>query len=263
MPYIDVKFKNYNKLVLNISDTPLGKKYFKLVKQNYNSSFPVFRDRTKYNIDYMLKLAKEAKNKLGWNWEFESYNIEITALLHKNIEELVGTNFDSVPAELDNLIHELHYCLHIIQDGRTTVPCRDGWIQIEWYNDNGFTLEETNIFSNKLKFGDIRLQNPFVGHGPLQIYLEKDFTKISQTCKFHNFVKPGVIISISDFNEVDPKLIIDAFVKHAPEFVKLHSKEKILSYIGHPIIGHVENLNDLHIIANAPYLELESMEFNE
>lgn len=263
MPTINVKFKNYNQLVLDIDNTALGKKYVALVKNNYRKSFPLFRDRPKYTVEYMLQLAREAKEKLGWEWCFDSYDISITALLHKDIERLIGSaGFDAIPEELDNLIHELHYCLHIIQDGKTSKK-RTGWLQIEWYNDIGFPLDNTNIFRNRLVFGDVRLQNPYVGHGPLQVYLENDFTNISQTCKFHNFVKPGINITVQDFPVTDPMDVLTAFKTQSPEFVAQHTEEKILAYTGYPVVGKVQNLDDLTMIVTAPVLELESITFDE
>ena len=255
-----VIFKYLPPLILNIADTTLGQQYKELVKKNYENEFPIFRDRAKYTIEYMLQLAREAKKKLGWDWSFDHYDIGITALLHKDIERLVGNGFSSIPAELDNLIHELHYCLHVVQDPKHKK--RDGWLQIEWYNDSGFNLTGTDIFSHTMKFGDLRLQNPYVGHGPLQIFLEKDFTNIPQTCKFHNFVKPGINISLQDFNfPVNTDLILSQFKTHAPEFVEQHTEKTIKNYIGYPIIGNVSNLEDLHKVVNAPLLELERIDF--
>lgn len=262
MPTIYVKFKNYKEIKLSIDDTPLGKEYYSLVKYNYNHSFPIFRDRPKYTIEYMLELAKEAKEKLSWQWSFEHYDISITALLHKDIERLVGSGYDSIPAELDNLIHELHYCLHVLQDTGSS-KTRDGWLQIEWYNDSKFPLIGTDVFKQELLFGDIKLQNPFVGHGPLQIYTEQDFTNIPQTCKFHNAVKPGINISLSDHPVIDPLAVLDAFKLHSPSFVEQHTEETILRYTGYPVVGKVENLTDLHTIKTAPVLELHYIEFDD
>lgn len=263
MPNINVKFKNHNLLVLNIIDSPFGKKYFSLIKDNYQTSFPLFRDTNKYTKDYMLKLAEEAKDKLGWQWESDKYELSLTRMLHKDLEATLGvTGFKTIPQEFDNLIHELHYCLHLIQSGQNNKK-KNGWLQIEWYNDNGFPLKDTDLFVSKLNFGDVKLQNPFVGHGPLQIYLEQDFTNVSQTCKFHDFVKPGINILISNHTYTDPELVLTAFKKYAPEFVEKHTEEKIVAYTGHPVIGKVENIKDLHLIVHSGMLELEYLSFDE
>lgn len=263
MSIITVKFKGLPAVQLNIANDDLGRRYYQLVKDNYQQQLPIFRDRPKYTVEYMLQLANLAKEHLGWNWSFDHYDIGITALLHKDIEQLLANGFDeSVPAELDELLHELHYCLHIIQSPRTSH--RDAWLQIEWYNDAGFDLNTTDIFQHNLKFGDIKLQNPYVGHGPLQVYLEQDFTNIPQTCKFHDLVRPGINIVIHNFTyEVETDKILEKFKIHAPNFVEQHGIEKIKSYIGYPVIGQVTNLEDLHTVAQAPILELDKIEFSD
>jgi hypothetical protein len=263
MPNILIKFKNQPRLNLKINNDVVGQQYFNLVKDNYQCSMPIFRENLKYTTEYMHQLAIQAKEVLGWDWYSECYSIENTTLLHKNIEQLVGKGFDTIPAECDNLIHELHYCLHIVQIGKTLTQ-RRGWMQIEWYNDSGFKLDKKYQFNRGLKFGDIKLQNPWVGHGPLQIFLEQDFANISQTCKFHNFVKPGINIVIQkfeDFTEVDE--LLEKFQKHDPAFVNLHGVEKIKHYIGYPVVGTVVNIDDLKRVVAEPLLELESIDFDE
>jgi hypothetical protein len=261
MSKILIKFIDQPVLILSINDDTVGQNYFKLVQQNYQIEKPVFRDRLKYTVEYMHKLADQAKEIFGWNWHENKYDISKTALMHKDIEELVGKGFDNLPAEYDNLIHELHYCLHIIQDGRMAGN-RDAWLQIEWYNDSGFDLDPHYRFKRGLQFGDVKLQNPWVGHGPLQVFLEKDFTTISQTCKFHNFVKPGiniVIEEIEEFNDVDK--LIEEFYKHDSEFVENHTVDVIKKYIGYPVVGRVLNLNDLYTVIQSSTLDLEWINF--
>lgn len=264
MPIINLKFKDKPILELSIDDTEVGKRYYNLVKENYKKQKPIFRDKVKYTVEYMHILAKEARTKLNWNWSADNYSIANTALLHKDIEELLGTvGFENVPEEYDDLLHELHYCLHSIQDNKTHSQ-RDGWLQIEWFNDKGFALDENYKFVKDLKFGDIKLQNPWVGHGPLQIYLEKDFSKISQTCKFHDFVKPGINVVISDFSKFDEEdKLIAEFQQHDPEFVSFHGIDKILRYTGYPTVGKINNLSDLKSVAESAILEFESLEFYE
>lgn len=261
MSVIDLKFANQPTLHLSIDNNEVGKKYFDLVKATYKKQKPIYRDRLNYNLDYMRSLLIDAKNKLGWTWEAD-YDIIDETLLHKDIEKLLGKiGFKDVACEHDNLLHELHYCLHLLQHNK---PSRLGWLQVEWYNNEGFVLDEKFIFSKGLNFGDVKLQNPWVGHGPLQVYLEKDFTNISQTCKFHDFVKPGINIVTVDFpNFHDVDKLIKEFNQHDPDFVKLHGIEKISQYIGHPVIGKVINLDDLMNVITAPTLEFESLEFHE
>lgn len=261
MPKILVKFINQPVIVLLINDDAVGQQYYKLVQENYQIEKPIFRDRPKYTVEYMHELASQASEVLGWDWTATSYDLNKTTLLHKDIEQLVGQGFDKIPAEYDNLIHELHYCLHIVQDEKTSND-RDAWLQIEWYNDNGFELDKQYSFKRNLEFGDVKLQNPWVGHGPLQIFLEKDFTNISQTCKFHNFVKPGINIVIAEFKEfnyIDE--LISAFQKYDPAFVEKHTVDVIKKYIGYPVVGKVLNLNDLKTVAQAATLDLEWIDF--
>ena len=181
--------------------------------------------------------------------------------MHKDIEQLVGNNFESVPEHLDDVIHDLHLGLHLLQDN--TTPSRLGWLQIEWYNDSGFTSDDVE-FSRSMNKGDLKLQNPFVGHGPLQIYLENDYTNISQTCKFHTFVKPGINIATLDYAEfTNTEDLIKQFQHHDIKFVNQHGIDKILSYTGYPTIGKVVDVELLQKLINCPNpLELESLKFN-
>jgi hypothetical protein len=114
-----------------------------------------------------------------------------------------------------------------------------------------------------MKFGDIKLQNPYVGHHPLQIYLEKDFSKIAQTCKLHDFVKPGINIVIEDFNHnVDNDIVIQNLKSYDSNFVNEQTEERIRKFIGYPVIGRVVNQSDLIEILKLPTLELESLRFD-
>jgi hypothetical protein len=258
----NIKFKHFDQLVCNINNDDVGIAYYNLVKQNYASSFPIYRDRPKFTKEYLKTLATQANNHFGWDWDVSELGHENTTQLHKDIEQLLMSGFDNVPAELDDVIHDLHYGLHILQDN-VVAPSRLGWMQIEWYNDTGFKLNNYQ-FKNNLELGDLRLQNPHVGHGPLQIYNEKDFSNISQTCKFHDFVMPGVNIvtaTTEEFTAVDD--LLDRFQTHDPKFVAKHGVEKIKSYIGFPVIGRVENIGLLEeIINHKTIIVLESIEFD-
>lgn len=259
MPHFQVIFKDYPALNVSIIDTEQGQQYFELVKANYEQEFPIYRDTTQYSTDRMLELAQEAKEAFGWEWSADEYHIGITALLHKDLEVLLANGFDKIPAKYDHLVHELHYCLHSIEFGGERTR---NWLQIEWYNDNGFPLTDTSVFKPNTTFGDIRLQNPYVGHNVHQILAEQDYTNIAQTCKFHDFIKPGFDIVIGTYNRiVTSSEALSIFSKHAPDFVAYHGEEKIVSYIGEPIIGSVLNLDVLTQVKTAPVLELERINF--
>jgi hypothetical protein len=261
---ITVNFSQQPPLHIAIDHNAVGRRYFELVKSNYQRSRPIFRDELKYTTEYMHKLAHQAKQIFRWNWDqVDDFASGIGAQLHKDLEVLLANGFANIPEEHDELIHELHYCLHLIQHGQDHRKQRQGWFQIEWYNDEGFDLDSDFEFSPELRVGQVRLQNPFVGHGPWQLWVEQDFINISQTCKFHTFVKPGFNIAHSDktFTEFDQ--LIEKIKIHAPEFVELHGVEKIRHYTGHPVIGQVTNVDDLLQVKRAPLLTLESLEFND
>lgn len=261
---IRVNFKNYPGLDCTIQNTPVGQKYFSLVRENYQQSFPVYRDELKYTPEYFRELALQAAVVFGWNWhQYASAQNGIGAVLHKDLEKLLAQGFENIPEQYDNLIHELHYALHLNQHGDFH-NARTSWFQIEWYNDSGFELDPDFEFQPCLHRGDIKLQNPFVGHGPLQMWMEQDFINIEQTCKFHTFVKPGINIahtykhSIDDFDK-----LIEKFQQHAPNFVAQHGVDKIRRYTGYPVVGHVDDIDLLNQLKNSPVLELQSLEFYE
>ena len=258
---IVVKFCDQPPLQLCIHNTVVGQKYFDLVQQNYSQSIPVYRNLTKYTKEYLLELASQARDAFGWNWD-QIINFEsgIAAQLHKDLELLLVNGFAHIPEQYDNLVHELHYCLHLNQF--PSKHTHASWLQIEWYNDQGFELAPEFEFRNMLKFGDVKLQNPFVGHGPWQLWCEQDFSNITQTCKFHTWVKPGINIANRDFPSVkNIDEIIQAFEQHSPEFVQLHGINKIKHYTGYPVIGQVLNLQDLETVVQQHNLVFDSLEF--
>ena len=256
-----VKFKNFDELICNINNTSVGRRYYNLAKENYQQQFPVYRDRLRFTRQYLSELAEQVNQHFGWSWDTNNLDLSNTAIMHKDIEQLVGDNFEHVPEHLDDVVHDLHLGLHLLQDN--IQPSRLGWLQVEWYNDSGFTSTDIE-FSRSMNKGDLKLQNPFVGHGPLQIYLEKDYTNISQTCKFHTFVKPGINIATLDYAEfTNTDDLLQKFQQHDPAFVEQHGTDKILEYIGYPIIGRVENIDLLEqLIDHKELLELDSIEFD-
>ena len=262
MNNITVTFVGYPSLYLEIDDTPVGCQYVDLVKMACDSGRPIYRDTLKYNEDYMKDLAEQAKQVFNWHWDsVDDYTTGIAPVLHKNLEILLENGFDSIPEQYDNLVHELHYCLHLVQHKKLSTH-RNSWLQIEWYNDMGFDLPYDFKFADTLNFGDVKLQNPFVGHGPLQIYQEQDGINISQTCKFHNFVKPGINIAEQNYPQfTEHQQLIDFFVEHDIDFVKEHGVDKILHYTGYPVVGRVINLDDLQQVVASPALKLESIKF--
>lgn len=256
-----VKFKGHPELNIVLNDNHVARDWLKLFVKNYQKEFPIFRDQKKYTIEYLRELALQAKNNLNWDCETEFNNIQDTVTLHKCLEHTLQQGFATIPAEYDNLIHELHFCLHKIEyiDFANTNTNRY-WLQIEWFNDDGFALDESFQHSLEMNFGDIRLQNPYVGHIPLQVYHQDDYNEIMQTCKFHDFVRPGLYICTHDIKnqQIDKNDYIKWWSEKAPTFVAKHGIDKILHYTGHPVIGRVTNLDDLETVVNSKdVLELE------
>lgn len=261
---IQINFNNYPGLDCVIHDTAVGEKYFSLVKENYQQSFPIYREELKYTPEYFQELAAYAAQAFGWKWsDVDIRQVGIGALLHKDLECLLSGGFENIPEKYDNLIHEIHYALHLnqhtIYSGRRT-----SWFQIEWFNDSGFDLDTNFTFQKTLDVGDVKLQNPFVGHGPLQMWFEQDFINVEQTCKFHTFVKPGInVVHTCPHPPVDQDELMSAFKNHAPDFVAKHGIEKIQHYTGYPVIGHIGNIDLLLQLRSAPKLELNSLKFYE
>ena len=263
MPKIYVKFRSHDPLILYIQDDPVGNQLTDLIKKNYMTARPVYRDRIKYNEDYMIELIEKAKNAFGWECNIPSYQTEFSIYLHKDLERLLGTTgFQDIPAQHDELLMELHYCLHIIQHPKS-VNTRNGAFQIEWFNDTGFVLPDGFEFQNEKQFGDIELLNPWVGHGPAQIFFENDHINIPMTCMFHDYVIRGLVLST--FNQkIDKNKVLYFFQMYAPEFVQKHTADKILHYTGYPKIGYIENLDVFEkLLISTEVIELERLTFDE
>jgi hypothetical protein len=260
---IIIKFKNYPELNIILDDNQTARDWKALFKKNYEREFPIFKDQKKYTLDYLIKLAVEANDKLGWTIDLDIKSIGDTVNVHKYIEHVLVDGFSSIPEAYDYIIHELHFCLHKFEqiDLSNSPNKTRQFLQLEWYNDDGVPLDEN--FQHKLhcEFGDVRLQNPYVGHIPLKVYQENDYSEIMQTCKFHDLIRPGVWIeAYKDQSEktFDLENYVNWWNTYAPEFIAYHGIDKILHYTGHPVIGRVTNLDALETVVNSnDILELE------
>jgi len=256
-----LQFRNCPPLYCELHNTKLASQYYHLLENQYQiDSNPIFRDPEKYTLQYFSVLANQAKQDLGWDWVRPQYTLDVTTQLHKDLETFLQFGFSHIPAEHDNLIHELHYALHAIESGSK----RGHWLQIEWFNDNGFELPADQYPAKiNLEFGDLRLQNPYVGHHPLFVFEQDDKVNVTQTCKFHDFVKPGINIVVKSMPNkwFNWEHYFAWFETNAPEFVQLHTKETIAKFTGHPVIGKVTNLKDLEIVVSTPLLEFEKIIF--
>jgi len=271
MKQIGVKFAEHAELEIELNNLAVADRYHKLIQQNYQRQFPMFYDSAKYNVEYLQSLVPQARELFGWDWIVDDPFVNNTTRLHKDIEQLIGQGFENIPAEWDELVNEMHFCLHAIETKQQTGAVRDATMTVEWLNDSGFALPEDFVFQPTTSYGDIKLQNPYVGHPPMMIFNQKDKENIFQTCRFHDLVKPGIAFYIAKTLSKDPldKEFSTAWLEtykkwwhsNAPEFVEHHGWDKILRYTGWPVVGQVKNLAVLDQVRIAPILTLESINF--
>ena len=260
---IDVQFKDYPVLNIVVDDSDSGQLYYKLNKKHNNIHTPFFKDNILWSTDYLIELAKIAKKELGWNWLADQYTLDTTTQLHKDLEHTVGkVGFENIPEKYDWLLYDLHHCLHSIQFGKTTKE-RNCNLQIEWFTDDHKLLPDNFEFVEQICFGDVILINPYVGHNPLQMYLEQDATDPDSSCKFHDIIKPGIVINTFD-KTITKKEILSWFKNNCKDFVHKHGEDKILRYGGNAKIAKVSNLTALQEIIQSPdVLELQGIFFND
>ena len=253
-------FKNFDPIEISVDNTKTGNLYIDIVKQHYQKQNPHFVDNIGWSVERLIELAKIAKKELNWNWLKDEYTIDITAQLHKDLEHSIGVHgFESIPEKYDWLFYELHHCLHSIQFGKKE-KSRNCNLQVEWFTDDYHVLPDDFVFADQVNTGDVILINPYVGHNPLQIYMEQDYEDLDSTVKFHDKIKPAVVISSFGFT-VDKQKILKTFMEKDPEFVKKHTADKILYYTGAAKIGHVTNLDQYYKIINHPQvIEFEKLE---
>lgn len=260
-----IVFQGCTPLIIKINDTPLAHRWQQLVAENViRCPQAVFRDQQKYTPGLLHELAKQAKQVLGWDWDTSDLSLANTTKMHKDIETYLAQGYENIPEAHDELLHEIHFCLHAVESGSQ----RNSWLQLEWYNDDGFEIDSQD-YPGKLQtqFGDIRLQNPYVGHHPLYLYQQRDSTNVMQTCRLHDRARPGICIVIADPHGT-PAMDFDWdhyehwFRQHGKEFVDLHGWDRIRQFTGHPVVGRVENIEDLYEIISRPYLEFERIELD-
>jgi hypothetical protein len=256
-----VKFEQQPVLEITVNDTETGRIYFDLARNQHKIQKPYYKDCILWTNEYMIELALKAKQAFGWDWLHNNYDLSITAQLHKDLENSVGKlGFESIPEEYDSLLYDLHHCLHAIQFGPKNRPRPDNF-QIEWFTDNSVALPSNFEFVPTTNYGDLILINPYVGHNPLQIYQENDFLSLSTTCRFHDIVKPGIVLTNAQ-KYISKETILKKFQEEDPAFVELHGAEKIKYYAGSAVIGQVDDVKIFKHLKNIPAkLILESVEF--
>jgi len=258
-----VKFHNQPTIEIAVDNTKTGRLYFDLTRQQNEQQQPFYRDPVVYTPEYMVELAHQAKKAFNWDWFSDQYDISITAQLHKDIENSVGQlGFAQIPREHHMLLYDLHHCLHNIQFGKKLTR-RSGNFQIEWLTATpSVPLPADFEFKESTAGGDLILINPYVGHNPLQIYHENDFTSLETTCRFHDIIKPGIVLTHAATTTKNQ--ILTEFQRQDPEFVKLHGADKISYYAGAAVIGHVVDNKILNqVVQSKDTLMLDQVEFYE
>ena len=119
-----LRFKDTEPLYIKFADSGLAKDYMALFYRNYQKQPPMLRDQGAYDIDQMRQLADKAKHILGWHWQAEDYSdYRVTTRMHKDLETYLKSGFGNVPGQHDQLLHDLHICLHSaqLQNQRTPI----------------------------------------------------------------------------------------------------------------------------------------------
>jgi hypothetical protein len=259
---IVVEFENQEELCITVNDTTAGRLYFDLTQSQHNQQSFYFRDNLLWTEEYLIELAHQAKKAFGWNWFSDNYDLSVTTQLHKDLENSVGQlGFENVPEKYDSLLYDLHHCLHAVQNG-SSQQLRSDNFQIEWMTDNSVALPNDFEFVPETSQGDLLLINPYVGHNPLQIYWENDFSSLETTCRFHDIIKPAIVIGGTTRKTVSKETVLEKFQQQDPEFVKKHGSDKIKYYSGNAVIGQVDNINVFKKIQSCPtLLKLNNIQF--
>jgi hypothetical protein len=185
--------------------------------------------------------------------------------MHEDLEKILNDegDFSTIPSHLDHLIHELHYCLHRMQF--KDKPSRTGYFQVEWFNNDYIPLPNDFSFTTNLSFGDIILQNPFVGHNPIRVYKDNDFDDIDRTCRLPTRIKSGIVIyTIKGSMNYDFDHYKNWWLTHGKSIVDAVGFNEILKFTGEGKIGEVVNKDLLlSIINDENVLEFEKLEFIE
>jgi hypothetical protein len=260
---LGIKFKGIEELQVEFLEIPWIEQFLILCHKNYLYDRPVVRDSNTVNYENFLQLVDRCNHVLGWNWcttQDQLRDWSITIKMHKDIEAYLATGYHNIPDGLDHLLHDLHHGLHSMQGLTSHV------IQLEWFNDDGFPLPDLEFLHDNT-LGAVHLQNPFVGHPPMWIYQQNDFSNVWQTCKFHDFVRPGIVIKID--GELTKAIKTPSLHRYlhqwqtmAPDFVEFHSQDKMIKNSGQPVIGYVTNNHVLLELKKQNIKEFEYFRFD-
>lgn len=264
--HVAIKFQNVPELRIRLLDTPITSGLLRLLHQNAVFEPPHIRDYAEFDWQRMSDLIQRCSAVLGWQWNLgpgEFLDVTKTTQLHKDLERYLARGYGNIPQEHDVLLHELHEGLHAMQcqGQRNTV-------QVEWFRDEGFDLAPGDVeFQHDNTLGAVLLVNPYVGHPPRWIYGQQDSTNIWQTCRFHDRVRPGLVLRTQGTMErsmvpFDIDSYLDWWQRTAPDFVAHHGVDRLRDNAGDPVIGYVVNNQDLLLLQREPRLVFESMTFN-
>jgi hypothetical protein len=267
MPDITVIFKNHRPLHIKLYDTTAAHQWKQLFLNNYQREFPIFRDMQQCTLARLEQLIQQVNQTCGWNFTEKIESLENTLALHRHIEVTLSNGCNTVPRSWFDLIDELHFTLHTLEQNKMSrTPRRGNFLQIEWFDDEFVPLPDDFVFTDIAEFGSVRLQNAYVGHPPLMIHKQNDHANVFQTCRFHDRIKPGLhIMTAKARSDGQSKEYIDSdyqnwWTTHAPEFVAQHGMDKIMYYTGYPLIGKVINVHELERINRYPgVLELQEV----
>lgn len=263
---ITVKFKNFPALQIELKDHPLARQYKEFVRRKLQDEPPIFFDSYSYDTAHIRDLCAIIKKELGWDWLHDTYNLETTTRMHRDLETYLRNGFSTIPEQHDMLLTEIHACLHAIETSQITGMVRDATLTVEWFTDDNIPMPEDFEFSLNMEYGDVKLQNPRVGHPPFMVFCQNDTSDVESVCKFHDIVRPGIVLCIAKEEFIEPPSNWKDIYKEwwdttAPEFVRSRGIDNIMRYTGWPIIGRVLNIDVLDKIREEPSkLELEKVE---
>jgi hypothetical protein len=261
---IKISMARHQPLVIDLQKDPVVDQYTKVLARNLANDDFVFRDPVKYTPTYFQELCKQVKEELNWDWITDDYSFEQTTKMHKFIESALDKteSFKNIPGYLQNLIHEAHFCIHQIQYMKTARERRSPSIQIEWFNDDYETLPAEAQFMMPPDFGDLIIQNPYVGHPPIQCWQQKDYKNISRTCQFPDIIKPGIkIITKAAVDPFNLQAYKSWWFEKCGSFVEEVGWDKIQYYTGFLKIGQVVDKDNLHrIVDDNELLNIEKIE---
>lgn len=259
---IELKFKNFDSLQLKMQSTDTAKTFFNFFKRHLKKNLPQCRDPLDYDWNFFQQLVDKVVKDLGWKWTYTDIKKSDLVSWHKDLERCLEKSgeMNALPVEHHQLIIDAHCCLHRVQSLQQQKNSREK-IQIEWFTPDRRLVPENTYYKRDIGFGDVVLQNPYVGHDPLTCFFQDDYKNISRTCAFHDIMTPGFFIQFknSEWSKKIENNYINWFQTKCADFVKKVGLDTILKYTGYPVVGKVSNLDALQKIQNADKLILENI----